>query len=135
MARIAKPIGTKRSRPIQSVGTLPDPPKWLDEESIHEWHRVKRILETRGLLSAEDWAILGSYCTVQQLLRMAWNSIGETGLVISTANGLEMPAPGVAISKQMIDLGIKLAARLGLSPADRASCGSSHHQKQATRQH
>jgi P27 family predicted phage terminase small subunit len=120
MGRLAKPH-SKRSRPAQPIGELPDPPQWLDEEAVKEWYRIKGILETRGILSAEDWGILGAYCSVQQLLRMAWGAIAETGLVVSTANGLEMPAPGVAISKQMIDLGIKLAARLGLSPADRAS--------------
>jgi P27 family predicted phage terminase small subunit len=100
---------------------MPNPPKWLDDEAVKEWHRIKGILEARGLLSAEDWAILASYCSAQMLLRMAWASIGETGLVISSVNGISMPAPGVAIAKQMIDLQIKLGARLGLSPSDRAS--------------
>lgn len=121
MGRIAKVSGAKRSRPIQQIGKLPDPPKWLDDEAVNEWHRVREILQSRGILSAEDWAILGAYCSVQQLLRTAWESISETGLVVHSVNGIEMPAPGVAIAKQMIDLGIKLSSRLGLSPADRAS--------------
>lgn len=121
MGRIAKVSGTKRSKPIQQIGKLPEPPKWLDDEAVNEWHRLREILQTRGILSAEDWAILAAYCSTQQLLRMAWESIGETGLVVTSVNKIEMPSPGVAIAKQMIDLGIKLSSRLGLSPADRAS--------------
>jgi P27 family predicted phage terminase small subunit len=120
MGRIAKPTGSKRAKPVQSIGDIPDPPRWLTGKGLEEWRRVHDLLKARGILSGEDWAILNCYGSAVLLIEQAFEELSESGLIVTTPNGMEMPHPAIGIAKTQTELMVKLAARLGLSPADRA---------------
>jgi P27 family predicted phage terminase small subunit len=119
MGRIAKATGSKRSRPIQTIGEIPDPPSWLKGKGRQEWDRVKDILKSRNLLSGEDWAMLANYCGAVSLIESAWAEVEKSGLMVQSPNGYDLPNPAVTLARQQMELMVKISARLGLSPADR----------------
>lgn len=119
MGRNAKVSGSKRSKSIAVLGSLPNPPAWLTGRGLEEWFRVRDLLQTRGILSGEDWMMLNLYGSAVSLIDRAWQAVAEVGLTITTPNGMEQTHPAITIAKQQADILIKVASRLGLSPSDR----------------
>ncbi|NDD52960.1 phage terminase small subunit P27 family [bacterium] len=109
----------KKGLPAQ--GNIPDPPKWLDGVGLVEWIRVRDLLQSRGLLSAEDWAILNVYGGSIQMMDRAACVLAEHGITSIAKNGMEIQHSAVGTFNKAGEQMIRVAARLGLSPADRAS--------------
>lgn len=109
---------------LLAQGEIPDPPDWLDGVGLVEWFRVRDLLRARGLLSAEDWAILNVYGGSIQMMDRAARVLTEQGITSIAKNGMEIQHSAVGTFNKAAEQMIRVAARLGLSPADRASMSS-----------
>lgn len=116
---------------LPARGEVPDPPSWLDGVGLSEWLRVRDLLHSRGLLSAEDWAILNVYGGSIQMMDRAACVLAEQGITSIAKNGMEIQHSAVGTFNKAAEQMIRVAARLGLSPADRASMKSPDTHKEA----
>lgn len=97
---------------------LPDPPVPLSGVALREWNRIGGILKDRGLLSAEDWALLLVYADTVQRYWKAWEIAEAEGLIVDKEKQ-SYQHPSIKIMKDCSQVLLTLSARLGLSPADR----------------
>lgn len=114
----AKTPGSKRWKPPEPIAGLPDPPPTLGELATKEWYRIGGILQSRGLISAEDWTALLLYCDNLQRYFDAKAIMDKEGMIVTT----ERQSYQHAANKIMNQCGqqlLSLFSRLGLSPADR----------------
>ena len=114
------PKSTKKQG-LRASGDIPDPPQWLDGVGLSEWYRVRDLLRSGGLLSAEDWAILNVYDGSIQMMDRAAMVLAEDGITSIAKNGMEIQHSAVGTFNKAAEQMIRVSARLGLSPADRSS--------------
>lgn len=126
----AKPIaireaeGTRKnlyvSRGAHVDPSLPDPPAHLRDDELVVWHHFAPILAGMRLLTEADIETLADYCEcVAAAHRFKTASYGVEIQV--SATGWAAPSGAYTSWQKQRDRALKLAGRLGFTPADRAS--------------
>ena len=67
----------KPSTRLPSVDELPEPPEWLGEAGVAEWHRIGPWLVSKGLLSEADVGAFTVYCANYNMLVVAGKDIAD----------------------------------------------------------
>lgn len=104
-------------------------PAWLSDDAKAHWYYLAPILESCGILTKADEAILASYCDawinyiraskeVAQLDSMTIGADPQNDLFNQPSKGTKIN-PIILIQKNYAELVLKFGAKLGLSPSDR----------------
>lgn len=88
----------------------PTCPSWLGKESRAEWCRQVKLLESAGVLTGADRALLAAYCE-------AW---GEFRELVETVKQDPADWRSRAMKNAAADRLLKLAGQFGFAPAARA---------------
>jgi P27 family predicted phage terminase small subunit len=112
-------VETISSRLSATAGEIPDPPGFLNESALKEWHRIVPELAKHYALSPVDTANLAVYCSAYTQFVEIAERIESEGLTIRGVTGKLMTHP---LLKQhnalMIELR-RLAGEFGFTPASR----------------
>ena len=111
---------------LKTESSIPVAPEWLSREAKTEWQRVTSALGKLGVLTQLDRAVLTVYCEMWEEYRIASNYIvtpigKKMQLVLKTAGGNVIQNPAVAIRHKALQLMLRAAAELGMSPSARTS--------------
>lgn len=98
---------------------LPEPPAYLDDAALEEWHRLVPQLAAAGVLSRTDGAALALYCTTYSRYRAALRDVAAGGITASTGTGGEKTAPAVGVLERCEAMMAKLLAEFGATPSSR----------------
>lgn len=125
--------GNARSKPIPvevqpSLGTLPDPPDFLNEIAKAEWRRVAQEIYNLRLLTLADWHPFAAYCqhfarwveAETTLAAMAARDPVTHGLLIKTSTGSFQENPMVGTARRASREMVRYANEFGLTPVARA---------------
>lgn len=107
------------------------PPSELDDQAKVEWGRVAHQLLAQGVLTDVDRATLAGYCacystfiTAEKALAKMSASGGKLGgMVVMTARGGVTKNPLIRIRQQSMELMLKLASEMGMTPTARTRLG------------
>jgi P27 family predicted phage terminase small subunit len=99
---------------------LPRCPAHLQGEARKTWTREGKALAAMRVLTAADRAAFAMFCTLWARHVEAETKILELGAVVRGATGGAVVSPWCHISSKTIELAVKLAAELGMTPASRA---------------
>lgn len=98
----------------------PAPPDWLNEEGKALWKRIAPLLvATRCLTDADLPAFEGMCQTWGEYVEFE-RTLAEDGYVFKTPNGYVQSRPEAVLADKALSRFHRLAARFGLTPADRA---------------
>ena len=99
----------------------PSFPAWLDDPHPDERRDLENRLVDAGVLSEVDgipwgllWQSVADYIEAKKLAK-------ESGMISVGKTGGEYPHPAVGIANKAFERVVKLAARFGMTPVDRAS--------------
>lgn len=100
--------GKKRlPEPFMVQEGMPEPPPYLDDYALDEWHRVVPGLFAIGILSELDQNTLGAYCTSYSTFRHAQEALNElrksgelNALITKTASGNIIPQVILGVSQK-----------------------------------
>jgi P27 family predicted phage terminase small subunit len=98
---------------------VPSCPPCLGDEARKEWRRLSNELASLGLLTGLDRNLLAAYCQAHALWVEAIASIGRYGTMVKSPNGFPMQSPYVAVANKQVDIMVRIAAELGMSPSSR----------------
>jgi P27 family predicted phage terminase small subunit len=101
------------------VSKAPECPACLGDEARKEWQRLSKELAELGLLTGLDRGMLAAYCQAHALWVEAVASIGRYGTMIKSPNGYPMQSPYVAVANKQVDIMVRIAAELGMTPSSR----------------
>jgi P27 family predicted phage terminase small subunit len=115
------------SSQVEPCTSVPEPPPWLEDEGLREWHRVAPKLVEMRLLSPIDVMNLGAYCKVYAQWRKCCEQIDRDGAVylpIAPAD-YNKPVkyeahPAVAVADRMLRTVIEISRQFGFTPASRS---------------
>lgn len=105
----------RTSEPPAVDGTPPRPPG-LCAEANAEWERICPLLERMGVLAETDLAVIAGYCQQWGRWCQAEAALAKTRAARTTIQYRRLAITADAAFGAML----RAAARLGLSPADRA---------------
>lgn len=94
---------------------------WVDLEARRMWDELYPKLKQMQILSITDKNILLAYCQTWALWKQSALTIQQQGYKYSCQNGTIRPRPEVKIMKESLDQILRMGAKLGLSPSDRAN--------------
>ena len=72
-----------------------------------------------GLLTGLDRNLLAAYCQAHALWVEAVSSIQRYGTMVKSPNGFPMQSPYVAVANKQVDIMVRIAAELGMTPSSR----------------
>ena len=72
-----------------------------------------------GLLTGLDRGLLAAYCQAHALWVEAVSSIERYGTMIKSPNGYPMQSPYVAVANKQVEIMVRIAAELGMTPSSR----------------
>ena len=98
---------------------IPSCPACLGEAARKEWMRLVRELAEVELLTGLDRGMLAAYCQAHALWVEAVSSIGRYGTMIKSPNGYPMQSPYVAVANKQVEIMVRIAAELGMTPSSR----------------
>jgi P27 family predicted phage terminase small subunit len=98
---------------------VPSCPSCLGEEARKEWKRLARELGDLGLLTRIDRGMLAAYCEAHALWVEAVSSIERYGTMVKSPNGYPMQSPYVAVANKQVEIMVRIAAELGMTPSSR----------------
>ena len=121
-----------RDQEPQPPVKMPSCPKHLDKEARKEWRRTGKILNSIGLLSDLDRAVLAGYCQWWSEYVSSTIKAHEMGPVYVEGQkkdkdgnilkpGIPKINPHVRLAREAYDRYMKAGVLLGLSPSARAS--------------
>lgn len=96
-------------------------PEHLDEPARAEWGRVLAVLQPLGVVTSLDRALLAVYCASWSRWVACEQGIDAGGLVVEGHRGVMSPNPLLRVGRDARDATLKAAAKLGLTPVDRAA--------------
>ncbi len=100
---------------------LPECPKHLQDEARAEWFRICGALDTMGLLTSADHALLEAYCVTYARWLDAEAKLKEFGTIVKSPNkGFPMTSPYLHVANSALEQLRKLAVEFGLSPSSRS---------------
>jgi P27 family predicted phage terminase small subunit len=109
------------ARPAVAKGTAPAMPRDLPKGARQYWRRLVPQLTERGVnLQPEDAPALGDLCLCLARLAQCEREITEQGVVVESYRGGKARNPALMAAGQYRQQFLKLAARFGLTPIDRA---------------
>jgi len=112
--------GAKRkAEPVAPPG-VPAMPSELAADGRGEWERITGLLDGMGMMASTDLAALSVYCMAWESLLMATRIVNEDGYMVIGERGQGLPHPMLVTRSKAMDQLNRSAAKLGLSPADRA---------------
>lgn len=122
--RPVKPKITKRT--IMAEGQPPCP-KWIrnDPEYSAAWDQACADLESIGLLSKTDSAILAVFVQAGGEFEKLDSDVRENGVTAISAKGLAMQRPEVGARNKAAERLMKAAIQLGLTPGARTRIDTS----------
>jgi len=111
-------------REPEAIDGLPDPPKWMNAESLEVWHQLIADLSTMRVLSKSDWRTIARYCRIWDEWRRADKWIEDKGAVytIKDENGKAkcvVQWPQVAMVHKFSAAMLLIEREFGLTPASR----------------
>jgi P27 family predicted phage terminase small subunit len=98
---------------------VPMCPACLGDEARKEWKRLTRELAGLGLLTGLDRGLLAAYCQAHALWVEAVSSIERYGTMIKSPNGFPMQSPYVAVANKQVEIMVRIASELGMTPSSR----------------
>lgn len=115
--------------PVPSAQPV-EPPAWLvalgvdpdpgTETALDVWNQLAPDMEKTGVLTPWDVDQLAVFCDAVINHRRASEEVNKHGLLVYGAKGNLVKNPAVQIARDYADLMVKVGARFGLSPSDRA---------------
>lgn len=112
-----RPLNALEPKPELAVPTCP---AHLHPTAKAEWKRLARQLHTMGILTHLDRSVLAAYCQAYGRWVEAERRLKETPILLKTPAGFVQPSPWLGISNKSVELMLKFAAELGLSPSSRS---------------
>jgi P27 family predicted phage terminase small subunit len=101
------------------VARVPPCPACLGDAARKEWQRLAKELAELGLLTGLDRGLLAAYCQAHALWVEAVSSIERYGTMVKSPNGYPMQSPYVAVVNRQVDIMVRIAAELGMTPSSR----------------
>ena len=125
--------GNPGNRPLnksepQPQSGLPQSPSHLCHEAKVEWRRVAKLLRAIGVLTTLDRAAFAVYCQAYgrwvraelALERMAEKEPSTQALLMKTKSGNLIQNPLVGTANKAMDVLLKAASELGMTPSVRS---------------
>jgi P27 family predicted phage terminase small subunit len=111
-----KPRNEPRPRPV-----LPPVPAFVAEDPIAlaYWKQYEPLLDRMGVLTEVDGLAFGSMCVEAATYTLACRKIAESDHVQKASTGWEQPSSWLTVRQKALKNLESLAARFGLTPADR----------------
>lgn len=109
----------RRPRPVyEPLTEVPDPPDYLSESAVPEWHRVAGVATAIGIAETDirALAMLSETLATEAHLRAA---IEQDGITIEAGSGGRKAHPGLAALAQARQQAGNLLAAFGLTPKGR----------------
>lgn len=100
--------------------SIPDMPPILAGDAAIEWERVTKQLQSMGMVTQVDMALLAVYCQAWGDFCEAVRVINRDGYTIKSKRGGGRRNPMLTVKQQACEILIQTAAHFGLSPAARA---------------
>ena len=100
---------------------MPECPGHLDAEAKAEWRRAGNILESVGLMTGLDMAVLAGYCDAYSQWAKSTLKVQEMGMVYQKPDKTPALNPYLRVARESYDRMIKAAVLLGLSPSSRVN--------------
>lgn len=100
---------------------VPDMPPWLKAEASDEWKRIVPILDSMGVLSRLDRAVVADYCTVWAQLVRVETQLADADALTDTRSDSEgmVKNPLWSVANQLRQRFDKKCEMLGLAPGPR----------------
>lgn len=119
--KLAGNPGKRELSVVKPPPGVPDMPNWLTGEGAVEWSRVIPILDSMGVLSVLDRAVIADYCTVwAQLVRVEKELTTAESLTEGRSDrGEWVKNPLWSIANQLRQRFHKACEMLGLAPGPR----------------
>lgn len=107
-----------------TIGPKPKPlrpkcPSWLPRKAKLHWNKLAPMLERLGLLTEIDGDEFARYCLYTVRAREAEEDIQRRGLLVPGEKGGLVKNPACQLARDYGAAASRLAAKFGLSPADR----------------
>lgn len=119
-----KPERVNKDAPQPDVTRGAVPPDFLDEMAKAEWARIVPELETLGIMSNIDIALVASYCTSVSELAEACKQIEANGYTYEaeTREGciVQRKSPWIDVRAKAINNIVKTSCEMGMTPASRS---------------
>lgn len=115
-------LTTRARRTAAHRKQIPTPPPHLSIEAKREWKRVCKYLESMGMITVLDRAILATYCAHYGRWVIAERKLKElkpANWVTETESGFQQKTPWLQIATQSMNDMNKAGASLGMNPIDR----------------
>jgi len=100
---------------------MPKCPSHLDKEAKAEWKRAGTILDSIGLMTGLDMAVLAGYCDAYSQWAKATLEVQATGMVYQKADETPALNPYLRVAREAYDRMMKAAVLIGLSPSSRVN--------------
>lgn len=114
-----RPLNKNEPKPDE-LDDVPQPPEWLGEDGIREWHRSGPRLAALGLLTEADIPVFETYCANYDLLVMAKKDVAVNGMKVRGARGDDVRNPALAAIAQATTAISRFAQEFGLTPSSRS---------------
>jgi P27 family predicted phage terminase small subunit len=104
-------------------------PRWLNAEARKEWRRLLPMLKAERVVTAADRSVLAACCQSYARWMQAEEVLEEKGFTeeieVQNSKGevigtRHVVRPEVIIAQKMQEMMLRAAAKLGLTPSDRA---------------
>ncbi len=120
-----RPVNKREPKP---GGGRPQPPDHLLKEAKLEWRRVAKLLHAIGVLTTLDRAAFAVYCQAygrwvraeRALEAMAVKEPATQALLMKTKSGNLIQNPLVGTANKAMDVLLKAATELGMTPSVRS---------------
>jgi P27 family predicted phage terminase small subunit len=96
----------------------PAPPAWATRHA-RSGSGCPGSWQPLGLLTGLDRNLLAAYCQAHALWTEAVASIARYGTMVKSPNGYPMQSPYVAVANKQVDIMVRIAAELGMTPSSR----------------
>ena len=97
------------------------PPAWLNKDAKAFWKEYAEILEKSGRLTPLDVPIFACFCDQMSTIKKCRESMAKRGLITTNGYGTQQVAPEARILNQAMELMLKCAKELGMTPKSRGA--------------
>ena len=107
--------------PVKPPPGVPEMPKWLNAVAADEWNRIVPILDSMGVLSMLDRAVIADYCTVWSQLVRVEGELASADAITETRSDSDgmVKHPLWSVANQLRQRFDKKCEMLGLAPGPR----------------
>jgi P27 family predicted phage terminase small subunit len=125
--RRERPNEWRRRVPPRAIAFEPPvEPDGRDADHVVQVHLEDRLVRrllgrflSQGFQSGLDRAMLAAYCQAHALWVEAVSSIGRYGTMVKSPNGYPMQSPYVAVANKQVEIMVRIASELGMTPSSR----------------